>query len=445
MMLKRLLLGFAMTIVSASAVWAQGHMLHGVGPINSSMGGAGTGLPEDAVAALMYNPALVGAEPGNQLTFSTEFFTTAILIDVKAYGKTGQGKSTPALGVVPAFGWMLGAPDGKLGLGFGLIGIAGFQTDYAQQPGTIIFEKAKDGGFGRIFTDYNVAKIPIAISYKATPKLTFGLSLNLYRANLAIAPLPYDVFDTVTLTANSDTTLGYQNGLRFFPEGGNQNGRFAVSGQFGVFYKPSETFSVGASVTTPQNYKPFTWNSYFADPTSADFGGGRKIKYDLDGPLFIGVGVGIKPTPKISMAIDGTWSKYKGVAGFGSPGGIVGGIVQPFGWRNIAAFKFGTRFQATEKMDLRIGYSFSQTPLQSKNVLTATGAPATFQNHITMGAGIKMFPFLTMEASFYYVPREHVKGPFLIDQLGPNPPATPGTMDTSNTITSAVMGLYFRF
>ena len=426
-------------LLSGSA-WSQGHMLHGVGPINSSMGGAGTGLPEDAVAALMYNPALIGAEPGVQITFSTEFFKTAIWIDVNAYGKTGRGKSTPALGVVPAFGWMFRHPDQKLGLGFGLIGVAGFQTDYPQQSGTIIFENTTDGGFGRIFTDYNVAKIPTSLSYQVSPKLTLGVSLNVYRANLAIAPLPYKVFDTV-----ATTTPVAPAGTRYFPEGGNQNGRFAISGQVGVYYKPNDMLSFGASLTTPQNYSPFKWNSYFADPTSPTYGDHRTIEYDLDGPLMATFGAGIKPNAKTSIAIDGTWTKYKGVEGFGSPGGIVNGIVQPFGWRNVFAIKLGGRYQANEKMDVRLGYSFSQMPLISKNVLTATGAPATFQNHFTAGAGIKMLPFLTLQASCYYVPRENVTGPFLIDQLGPKPYPTKGTMKTSNTITSGTMGFYFRF
>lgn len=433
------LLCFCGFLLSGSA-WAQGHMLHGVGPINSSMGGAGTGLPEDAVAALMYNPALIGAEPGVQISFSTEFFTTAIQIDVNAYGRTGTGKSTPALGVVPAFGWAFRHPDQKFGLGFGLIGVAGFQTDYAQQPNTIIFEKAQDGGFGRIFTDYIVMKIPTSISYQVSPKLTLGASMIVYRANLAIAPLPYQVFDTVAIT-----TPVAPAGTRFFPEGGNQNGRFALSGQVGFYYKPNEMFSLGASLLLPQNYAPFEWNSFYADPTATTFGDHRKIEYDLDGPLMVTTGVGIKPNEKTSIAVDGTWTKYKGVEGFGSPGGIVGGIVQPFGWRNVFSVKTGVRYQANEKMDLRLGYAFTQMPLQEHAVLTATGAPATFQNHFTVGAGIKVLPFLTLEASGYLVPREHITGPYLIDQLGPTPPSTPGTIDTSNKITSGTMGFYFRF
>lgn len=438
-MQRLIVLCFCGMLLSGSA-WGQGHMLHGVGPINSSMGGAGTGLPEDAAGALMFNPALVGANPGHQVTFSTEFFKTQILIDVQAYGRTGSAKSTPALGIVPAFGWMWRDANAKLGLGFGLIGIAGFQTDYAHQPNTIIFEKAADGGFGRIFTDYIVMKIPTAFSFQVTPKLRVGASLNLYRANLAIAPLPYEVFDVV-----QTTTPVAPAGTRYYPEAGNLNGRFAIGGQAGIYFKPNEMLGLGASVTTPQNYSPFEWNSFHADPTSPTFGNHQKVEYDLDGPMIVNVGVGLQPNDKTSIAVDGSWTKYSGVEGFGSPGGIVNGIVQPFGWRNVLAFKIGARYQATEKANVRLGYNYSQMPLKSENVLTATGAPATFQNHFTAGMGMQILPNLSLEASGYIVPREHISGPFLVDQLGPNPPATPGTMDTSNRILSGTMGFNFRF
>lgn len=437
--MKRLLLLFCGLMMTGS-VFAQGHFLHGVGPINSSMGGAGTGLPEDPVAALMYNPALVGVDPGNQIMFSTEFFKTAIQIDVEAFGNKGRGISTPALGVVPAFGWMFRHPNQKLGIGFGLIGIAGFQTDYPAQTGSIIFDKAANGGFGRIFTDYIVLKIPTAVSYQATSKLRIGVSLNVYRASLAISPLPYQVFDEVAVT-----TPVAPAGTRFFARGGNLNGRTTVTGQVGIYYKHNDKVSFGASFLGPQDYKPFKWNSEFVDPTSPTFGDPRTIEYDLDGPMMVTAGLGITPNPQLSIAIDGTYTRYTGVSGFGSPGGIVNGEVQPFGWRDIYSIKLGGMYQANDKVNVRLGYAFTQMPLQSAKVLTATGAPATFQNHFTGGLGIKIFPFLTAQAAFYIVPREHIRGPYLIDQLGPNPPATPGTMDTSNKLTSGLMGLHFTF
>lgn len=428
-------------------VWAQGHMLHGYGPINSSMGGAGTGLPEDSLNALTHNPALLSAaDPGNQISFSTEFFNTGIEIDVNAFGRTGHAISTDALGIIPAFGWMSRDPNKKMAIGFGLIGVAGFGTDYPEQPNSIIFEKPSlgHGGFGRIFTDYNVTNIPAGFSFQATPKLSIGATLNVYRANLAISPLPY-----LDYNISATATPASPAGIKYYLEGSKMAGRFSVGTTIGFYYKQSEMMGIGASITTPQNYKPFQWNSFVADPTSAQFGNAKELHYDLDGPLMLQMGTGIKPNKKTSIAVDVTWTRYDDVNGFGSPGGVINGEVNPFGWRNIWAFKSGVRYQATPTVDVRAGYTFSQMPLQSAKVLTATGAPATFQNHITGGVGFKMFPFLTMEGSAYFVPRESLTGPFLVDQVlagNPNPdPNKGGRMTTSNTLYGLLVGFNFHF
>lgn len=408
-------------------------MLHGIGPVNSSMGGAGTALPIESVGALTFNPALLADTEGNQITFATEFFQDGLRIDLTVGNRTGRSDPTLILGVIPAFGWKMRAPDSKLAIGFGLIGIAGFRTDYPEDPRSILFEKWPVS-FGRIYTDYSLTKIPVAFAYQATPKLAVGVSLNVYRGLLAIAPLPYKVFD---VSAAGD---------RYYPLGGNQVPSWAVSGQFGLYYTYNDMVSFGASLTTPQNFSKYEWNSYIADPTSERYGEHRLLDFDLDGPMLFGFGVGLKPTEQLDVAIDGHWTKYSGVHGFGSPGGIVDGVVYPFGWRNIWTFKTGIQYRASDKLTVRAGYNHSQTPILAEKVLTGTGAPATFQKHFSAGVGLRMFPFLTADASFYIVPREHIIGPLLSTESTEPGYVVPGSqMDTSNSIKSALIGLNFNF
>ena len=406
---------------------AQGHMLHGVGPVNSSMGGAGTALPNESLGALMFNPALIAGAKGNQISFTAEFFKDGIQIDTTVGNLHGTMIPDKQLGVVPAFGWMVRDPSKKTALGFGLIGIAGFRTDYNQDNASILFAQPP-AGFGRIFTDYRVTKVPVAFAYQATPKLAIGASVNLYIGEFAVAPLPYKVFDVDAA------------GNRFYPEAGALISRWAIAPQFGVYYQHSEKMSLGASLTLPQNYSPYEWNSTHADPGNPNFGTARKVDFDLDGPLIASFGTGLNLGPKTQLAIDGMFTKYSGVEGFGSPGGVVDGIVYPFGWRNVWTFKTGIQHVVSDKATVRGGYNYSQMPLRSEVVLTATGAPATFQHHLCAGAGFKMFPFLEAEASFYYVPRQHVVGPFptLANVVI-------GTIDESNKITSGLIGLNFHF
>lgn len=429
----RLLVVLAAIAFVPSTAGAQGHMLHGAGPINSSMGGAGTALVVDSIGALMFNPALIAGVQGNQLSFATEFFKDGILIETTLFGPDGAGGITGEtdlprqLGVIPAFGWMSRHPEKKLALGFGLIGIAGFRTDYPEDPDSVLFARPPSG-FGRIFTDYRLTKIPVALAYQVTPKLSLGASLNVYYGEFAVSPLPHKVFDTDA------------SGTRWYAGGGNLSGRWSVAGQFGFFFQATEAFSLGGSITTPQNFNPYEWNSTVADPSSPLFGAHRDLDFDLDGPMIVSFGTGLELGDKTRLAVDGMFTKYEGVEGFGSPGGIVDDIIYPFGWRNIWTFKTGLEHKASDKVTIRLGYNYSQTPLRNEVILTGTGAPATFQHHFCGGLGLRLFPFLAAEASFYYVPRERIRGPLPAVGRG-----VIGEMETSNMLTSALVGLNFTF
>jgi long-subunit fatty acid transport protein len=272
-----------------------------------------------------------------------------------------------------------------------------------------------------------VTKIPVAFGFAVNPKLSIGASLNIYVGQFYVAPLPDGTFDTDS------------SGNRWYPEAGKPSQKFAVAPQFGFMYQATPMVSTGASITLAQNYSPYTFNSTYADPGSPAYGTARTLSYDLDGPMVLDWGVGLKGE-KTKMAIDGMFTKYTGVSGFGSAGGVVNGIIEPFGWRNVWTFKTGVEHQFTDKFTARAGYNYSQMPLRSEVVISATGAPATFQHHITGGIGIKLFPFLSAEASAYFVPRQHIVGPY--PDLSNN---VLGTIDESNTLKSALIGLNFHF
>lgn len=416
-----------LTLVPASAM-AQGASLHGFGPINSSMGGAGVAVPEDSLNALGFNPALLTAAEGNQISFTTEFFKDDINIHTTLGFLEGDAHPTSHLSIVPSFGWQLRDPRKKMALGFGLIGVAGFGTDYPQDNASILFSQPPNG-FGRIYTGYQVTKVPVAFGFKVNPKLSVGASLNVYIGQFYVAPLPYTFFDT---SANGD---------RWYPEAGKPSQKFAVAPQFGATFQINPMISVGGSYTFKQNYSPYTYNSTNADPSSRLFGTHREIEYDLDGPMVVDFGVGLMaPNKTMKIAVDGMFTKYRGVNGFGSPGGIVNGIVQPFGWRNVWTVKAGVELAMSKTLTVRGGYNYSQMPIRGEVVLSATGAPATFQHHITGGIGKQLFPFLSAEAAAYYVPRQHAVGPFpdLNNRVL-------GTLDESNRLISGLIGLNFKF
>src|SRR4051794_15116222 len=64
----------AAALLTGAPAWAaNGHLLHGVGAVNSAMGGAGVALPNDALGALNLNPALLTELDGYKFEFSAEY------------------------------------------------------------------------------------------------------------------------------------------------------------------------------------------------------------------------------------------------------------------------------------------------------------------------------------------------------------------------------------
>ena len=110
MHIKRGLFCFLTLALAAFPAFAgNGHMLHGFGPVNSSMAGAGVALYTDAVGAIMFNPALVTQQDGNEVAIGTEIFEDDIGIEVQLDGgnggRSGITDASSQPGVLPSIAW----------------------------------------------------------------------------------------------------------------------------------------------------------------------------------------------------------------------------------------------------------------------------------------------------------------------------------------------------
>jgi hypothetical protein len=81
--------------------------------------------------------------------------------------------------------------------------------------------------------------------------------------------------------------------------------------------------------------------------------------------------------------------------------------------------------------------------LRSEVVVSSVTSPLTYQHRLDGGFGYKVFPFLEANTSLSYAPRGHVTGPFRDINNVRN--VVIGTVDVSNRVTSALIGLSFKF
>ncbi len=176
----------------------------------------------------------------------------------------------------------------------------------------------------------------------------------------------------------------------------------------------------------------------------ASFGTARVLEFNLDGPQTVQFGVGLHPTKKLSIAADGKFVKYTGVAGIGEAGGVdvVNHTLIGIGWKNIWVAMLGAEYKPNDRMALRFGYNHGQSPIRPEFTATSQGTPSTFQKHFCVGLGMALMPHLGADLGFYYVPRETKSGPILSLYQGTIPDST---INMSNKITSGQISLNYTF
>lgn len=465
MLRRTLTLAAALAFITLPAVAGNGHLLHGVGAVNSSMGGSGVALKTDPISALHTNPALLTQFEGYEVGISLEIFDDAPRIDScvhcsdPATIQTGSHSADTELGVIPAIGAVLHKPGSKWGWGFGVLGVAGFRTDYPGDQNDPVFVAQPDG-YGRVHTDLVITKIPIALAYQVNPRLSIGGELAVFRGNFGVNPFPVapaecNIAGTNTAIGDPRTAPGGAgNADCFFPPASNQVSAWAVALQLGFYFQINPKWAVGASYLTPQSFSEYNWNSTHPNPNLANFAQPRSFGEDVDGPETLALGLGFTPNPKLRFALDVKWVNYEDTDGFGgqlfefvTTGSDQGPKLRGIGWDNILIALFGFEWDVNPTFTLRGGLNFNESPIANDRVFQSLGTPSTYEQHYTLGAGIRVTPNLRLDFGAYYVPRNEISGPILsFTQPAANGYQVPDSQFTiSDPITSGLVALTFTF
>lgn len=421
--MSRKVQGFALLLAaSASAfatlpAWAgNGNALHGIGAVNSSMGGAGVALPNDALGALNLNPALLTQLDGHKFEFSAELADDDITVESQAGPFSGKTEHTADPALIPAFGFTAHKPGGKLAYGVGFLGLAGFGADFPQDSTNPLFAP-QPFGFGHVFSTYALMKVPVIVAYQVNDSLSLGGAFIAGRASLTARPAGFTTPDCTT------------TGVCFVPST-DSDSAWGFGAQVGILYKLNDMFNIGASYQSEMEFEDFEWNSAVANPNLPTFGTNRKITLQVNNPANAVIGIGITPSERLKIALDAKRMFFKDTAGFGNV----------LGWEDITAFGLGVQFQAMPKLTLRAGYNQTDNAIPDKAAFFNVASPAIFGKHACVGMGIGVTESLTLNAAYYRAFSESVSGPFISPVTGP----VPGTrVTTEMTLDSLVATFSF--
>ncbi|MDZ4861412.1 MAG: outer membrane protein transport protein, partial [Candidatus Hydrogenedentes bacterium] len=331
---------------ATSARGADGNELIGIGAVQKGTAGAGVAAPQDATWALLNPAGIIALE--KRLDVSVEFLD--LFRGAEPHGlplvvnPTARQVNDHGTIFVPSFGMIWPLEHGALG--FGIFGCQGNNLDYDRSRTTWPLSRNNDRR-----SELQVARLPISYAYQFDSGWTLGASI-----------LPViTTFRTDSLTLNLRPTEGnYKRELGF-----------GIGVQLGV-YKEWEHLNIGAVWRSRQFVEQY---EHYTDV----------IKWNLDLPEVIQVGVAWKPTDRWKVLFDYKFQHWTAIKQF-SEESIRGGL----GWNDQHIFKAGLIYQPNGNWILRAGYSRGNPPVDEAHVFANALTPAIAEDHLTFGFSRKL-------------------------------------------------------
>jgi len=345
-----------------AAMATNGYFSHGYGMRAKGMGGASIALPQDAMSAATNPSGMVLV--GNRIDFGVDLFMpdrTATYTSAYQGVAAGDYRSGQREFFVPEFGYnrLIG---NDMSAGVVVYGNGGMNTNYGTNLITSSGSKTYSN-LEQLFISPTLAK--------KVGDHSFGVSLNLIRQTFEAKGL--EAFNT---TANTIHVGSVTN-----------RGEDVSTGwglKFGWTGQVSPTVTLGAVYQTRSRMSKFDkYKGLFAEEGGFDI------------PENYGIGMAIKASPKATVAVDVTQINYGSIKSLANSGTLfpqVSGLVMGrengsgFGWKDMTVFKVGVSYEYRPDLVLRAGYNYSKMPITSQNTYFNILAPATVEQHLTLGA-----------------------------------------------------------
>ncbi len=390
-------------LLMTSVAFAQtGHLMHGVGAVNMSMGGAATAQPLDISGAMQWNPAALSVFDGSILKLDVGMFkgtpTLYSTIEANAMGPgnppmTLDGSTESELGynVMPALAFAWGNADSKHTFGISAFGVSGFGVDFPQEtnlPSDGSFDPSSPtnpinypqnmGGFGHVESAYMLMQIGFTWAYEISDKFSIGVQPTFNYQALELSPNPM---------ANP-SAFGY-------PKSDNATA-LGYGGQVGLFYDSQNGFKLGASYKTPQYMSEFEFESEYLDGSTTS-----GTMFTMDYPAIYSVGLGYSKGI-IDFALDYRYVDYAGTEGFEETGWTPTASIRGFGWESMSIVSAGLQLKAIEKLPLRFGYTYSTNPINDELAMFSIPATAIIAHAFQFGLSYEAGDNFKIDAVYHY-------------------------------------------
>lgn len=424
----------AVLLAPATARATDGHLLHGVGAVNSALGGVGVASNASLLGSFFTNPAGLASFDGTNLEMGFEMMRPERTVSSSFGPMSGSTTSDADWTPIPAFGFSTRLND-RVVIGLAGLGIGGFGVNYAADPTNPIL-MPQPNGFGGVYSNFQLMKIAPAVAWKAGERLRLGIAANIDWSSLAVNPMPIAAPD---VDPGPDATPGTADDRAFWPSAAASDGVFGFGVQAGLQYDLTPALTVGLAYTSPQMFQEFEFRMTHANPNLPNFGTARTVRFRLDVPAVYGAGLAWRASDRLDLAVDARYVTYASTKGFKDEGFAPDFSVRGFGWEDIAVVGAGLQFRASDRLTLRGGYHYAGNPIPDEQSMFNIPAPAIVQHHLTGGLGVRIRDGVELNLAAYRAFENSIEGAMY------RPAAIPSTsVRNAMSETSVLLGFTFR-
>ncbi len=362
-----------------------GYLSDGYGTKSKGMAGAGSALPQDAMAAASNVAGMVWLGERMDVGFSlfapSREYTQNESINLMKSGPampfgsnpnfTGTVESENDLFLIPHFAYNHPLDD-LSAVGVAIYGNGGMNTSYNAQDTT-----RNMGTYGAGTTGVNLSQLAVNLNYSRKLNSNFSVGAGLILAYQQFKAEGFTNFGMLVADGNPDNLSNR-----------GTDSAFGWGVQLGALWQVNDQLSLGVAYQSQVNFERFDrYSDLFAEHG------------DLNAPAFVNLGLAFKATPTLTFAFDVQHIWYSDVKALGNnmtsnielcmqgqTAACLGGSNGVgFGWDDMTVFKFGAQWEVQPDWTLRAGYSYGEQPIPSEGVLFNVVAPGLIEQHFTLG------------------------------------------------------------
>ncbi len=352
------------------------------------------------MSALYWNPATISGLKHSELEFGLDVLFTDHDVASSVGPFSGRTEAEPGTFPVPNIGWTYQMQKHPaLTFGLGMNSVAGFKTNLPADPTNPVLAPPPVG-LGLVSSEGTFFNITPVLSYALGERLSVAAGPVISTGQVGFQPFIFDA-------ANANGT--YSSGLatRYHWGGGFQAG---------AYYIHDCNWHFGASFKSP------SWMEQFEFYGTDQNGLPRELHADIDLPMIVSLGAAFNGWENWLIALDARYIDYANADGFGDAAtfdatGALGGL----DWSSVMAVALGVQRKFGDKLYLRAGYTYNQSPIRNSESFFNTASVLFYEHMLSCGLSYQLQEKVAVSVAYSHYFENSRTGPIVLPGVGPVP------------------------